>query len=80
MNSFISRISTAGFGTFYVSFCRMFSRTLGVSYKVFIKFRDMTVSLVFEVAYYSFFRKIADVYFDFSLIDQPLRDNAIYGF
>jgi hypothetical protein len=58
----------------------MFSRTLDASYKIFIEFRDMTVSLVFKVACYSFFRKITDVYFDFSLIDQPLRDNAIYGF
>jgi hypothetical protein len=58
----------------------MFSRTLGVSYKVFTEFRDMIVFLVFKAACYSFFRKIADAYFDFSLIDQPLRDNAIYGF
>jgi hypothetical protein len=57
------------FGAFNIDFSRVFSSAFAADYGVYITSRNITVFLASEVSCYSFFRKITNVCFDFSLVD-----------
>ena len=69
MYSFINRVFTTGFGAFRIDFYYIFFRAFSVYYSVSIAFRDIVVFLVIKISYYSSFRKEANVYFNFPLIN-----------
>jgi hypothetical protein len=80
MTIFIYRAFTVSFGVFKTDFSFVFFDVFAVGYGVFITSYNIIVFLISEALCYFFFRKITSACFNFSLVDQALRNNAIYGF